>query len=74
MPLLFWYDKVHIARKSYYLDVIFDPNGYLDEITQLRHKTVSFVEDSFGTTTRRGIRNRPSKFEELNAFIFWDGL
>lgn len=30
MPLMFWYDKVHIARKSYYLDVIFDPNGYLD--------------------------------------------
>ena len=62
MPLLFWYDKVHIARKSYYLEVIFDPNGYLDEVTQLRHKTVSFVEDSFGTTTRRGIRNRPTKF------------
>ena len=27
MPLLFWYDKVHVARKSYYLDVIFNPKG-----------------------------------------------
>jgi hypothetical protein len=30
MPLMFWYDKVHVARKSYYLDVIFNPHGFLD--------------------------------------------
>jgi hypothetical protein len=32
------------SRKSYYLDVMFDLNGYLDEITQLRHKTMSFFD------------------------------
>ncbi len=30
MPLLFWYDKVHIARKSYYLNVVFHPYGFYD--------------------------------------------
>jgi hypothetical protein len=30
MPLLFWYDKVHVARKSYYLETIFHPIGFFD--------------------------------------------
>lgn len=25
MPLYFWYDKIHIASRRYYLDVIFNP-------------------------------------------------
>jgi hypothetical protein len=28
MPLIFWYDKVHVARKQYYLDVIFNRHGF----------------------------------------------
>lgn len=74
MPLLFWYDKVHVARRSYYLEIIFNSEGFLDEVTKNYIKTVSFVEDSFGCFTRKNIRHRPSKFEELSAFIFWDSL
>lgn len=72
MPLLFWYDKVHVARRSYYLDVIFNPHGFLDEISQAYIKTATFVEDSFGCFTRKSIRHRPPKFDELSAFILWD--
>lgn len=63
MPLLFWYDKVHVARKSYYLDVIFSPQGLYNEHSKTYIKTVSFVEDSFGTVMRKSIRRNPEKFE-----------
>jgi hypothetical protein len=59
MPLLFWYDKVHIARKSYYIEVIFNKKGFYNEITKSYQKTLSFVEDSYGTATRKAIRARP---------------
>lgn len=63
IPLIFWYDKVHIARKSFYLEVIFNEKGFYDEIKKTYLKTVSFVEDSFGTSTMKNIRNKPQKFE-----------
>lgn len=74
MPLLFWYDKVHIARRSYYLDVIFHPHGFYDEVKKSWQKTVSFVEDSYGTVTKKNIRKRPEKIDEVGAFILWDSL
>jgi hypothetical protein len=72
MPLLFWYDKVHIARKSYYLDTIFNPKGFQDEIKNIWMKTVSFVEDSYGTVARKAIRKHPHQLDTLAAFILWD--
>jgi hypothetical protein len=30
LPLDFWYDKIHIARKSYYLEVIFHRKGFFN--------------------------------------------
>ncbi len=62
MPLIFWYDKVHIAKRDYYLDVIFNEKGFYDEVKKTRLKTVSFVEDSFGCSYRRSIQSRPAKF------------
>jgi hypothetical protein len=62
IPLIFWYDKVHIARRSFYLEVIFNKKGFYDEIKKTYFKTISFVEDSFGTSVMKNIRNRPSKF------------
>jgi hypothetical protein len=52
---------VHIAKKSYYLDVIFNPKGFHDQIKNIWMKTVSFVEDSFGTVARKTIRKYPEK-------------
>ena len=48
LPMNFWYDKVHIARKDYYLNVIFDKKGNYDPHLGKLQKTVSFVEDTFG--------------------------
>jgi effector-binding domain-containing protein len=59
MPLIFWYDKIHVAKKSYYLELIFNKKGYYDELKKSYQKTVSFVEDSYGTATMKAIRNRP---------------
>lgn len=73
MPLIFWYDKVHIAKRKYYLDVIFD-KGFYDENKQVYQKTISFVEDSFGCFMRKAIRRKPQRFEELSAFIYWDSM
>ena len=30
MPLIFWYDKVHIAKREYYMQVIFNEQGFYD--------------------------------------------
>jgi len=59
MPLIFWYDKVHIAKRSYYLDVIFNKKGFYDEKKNIYLKTTSFVEDSFGSFMRKAIRRNP---------------
>ena len=72
MPLVFWYDKVHIARKSYYLDMIFSPKGVMDLTTGHRNRTQSFVEDSFGTIMQRNIEAHPKMFEDMAAYIYWD--
>ena len=63
IPLLFWYDKVHIAKREYYLEVVFSKKGILEVATGTHHKTQSFVEDSFGTIMERNIQQQPSLFE-----------
>ena len=60
MPLYFWYDKVHIASRQYYLDVIFRENGYYDKILGKHLKTKNFVEDTFGHYMKRKIEADPS--------------
>lgn len=42
MPLNFWYDKVHIASRKYYLDVIFHEEGHYDPNRGKKMKTLSF--------------------------------
>ena len=48
LPLNFWYDKVHIASRKFYLDVVFNPKGNYDPNRGKNMKTVTFVEDTFG--------------------------
>ena len=55
MPLYFWYDKVHIASRKYYLETVFVEDGYYDETLKKWLKTVNFVEDTFGHYMKRKI-------------------
>lgn len=48
MPLNFWYDKLHIASRKYYLEVVFNEKGNYDPNRGKNMKTVTFVEDTFG--------------------------
>lgn len=72
VPLNFWYDKVHIASRRFYLDVIFNEEGHFDPNRGKNMKTISFPEDTFGHCMKYCINEKPEKLLEYGAYILWD--
>ena len=72
LPMNFWYDKVHIARRDYYLEVIFNKWGNYDPHLGKNQKTVSFVEDTFGHCMKWSIEEDPKKIFEYGAYLVWN--
>lgn len=61
MPLNFWYDKVHIASRKFYLDIVFHNEGHYDPNRGKNMKTISFPEDTFGHCMKYTISHQPEK-------------
>lgn len=61
VPLNFWYDKVHIASRKYYLEVIFHEEGHFDPNRGKNMKTISFPEDTFAHCMKFTINKSPEK-------------
>ena len=55
MPLLFWYDKPHICRTSYYKEYVFG-SKHLILKTNKEISVKNFIEDSFGQVVKKNIK------------------
>ena len=72
MPLLFWYDKPHICRTSYYKDYVFG-GKHLILKTRKRINVKNFIEDSFGQVVKENIKiGGYGEFRKYNSFLYYD--
>ena len=72
IPLLFWYDKPHICRTSYYKDYVFG-NKHLILKTRKRISVKNFIEDSFGQVVKENIKiGGYEEFIKYNSFLYYD--
>ena len=72
MPLLFWYDKPHICRTSYYKDYVFG-GKHLILKTRKRISVKNFIEDSFGQVVKENIKiGGYGEFRKYNSFLYYD--
>ena len=72
MPLLFWYDKPHVCRTSYYKDYVFG-NKHLIIGTNKYLCVKNFIEDSFGQVVKENIKSGGyEQFLNYNSFLYWD--
>lgn len=60
IPVHFWYDKNHLARKSYYLNEVF---------SNKRCKVKNFIEDTFGQYQLNDIKKNKDNFIKYKSFL-----
>lgn len=72
MPLLFWYDKPHICRTSYYKEYVFGIKHLIIK-TNKRISVKNFIEDSFGQVLKENIKIGGYKeFIKYHSFLYYD--
>ena len=70
IPLLFWYDRTHIANVDYYNNFVFGKKHQIPN-SNYKIKVNNFIEDSFGTFVRQDISARGfDGFLDYNCFMY----
>lgn len=72
IPLLFWYDKPHICRTSYYKEYVFGTKHLIIK-TNKKISVKNFIEDSFGQILKENVKcGGYLEFEKYNSFLYCD--
>jgi hypothetical protein len=72
IPLLFWYDKPHICRTSYYKEYVFGTKHLIIK-TNKKISVKNFIEDSFGQVLKENVKSGGyPEFVKYNSFLYCD--
>ena len=72
LPLVFWYDKPHICKTSYYKDYVFGMKHYCLK-TNKEIKVKNFIEDTFGQLEKENIKiGGFCQFKKYGSFLLCD--